>query len=327
MRSPDDPDETGETAGDRTGGESGRPAGGGGGGGRRHGGAHELGAEVRAMRRDLDELRRILAETTGYVAEALPRIQDLEDRAAEFAARVDHLDGRTTSDPGSSRGSSSAGGSGGAEDADDEDAPPPTPALGWADMDRTTAGAAWEALARFVGEVLHSHYRLTRLQVPDCWPLHPRMVRELAWLRSSYLEAADAEPDLPASSTPWHIRALPAFFINTADAVDPRECRPGVHRLTEPEVDDHIGACNVARDAGRPAPEPSAETGPDRPRLRPERFPTRSTSPRSRHDTHSPAPAPTTRTLPDLLVGGCHPDFWLDYYQDASSADLQRRPD
>lgn len=343
MTGPDEPDQspepaTPEPAEDRAG-DAARPApdapGRGAGGSRRHGRAHELGAEVRGMRRDLDELRRILAETTGYVAEALPRIKDLEDVHATLAARLDHVDGHTGTDAdpdtspagGSSRDSSDAGEDDPENDAEHDEAPPATPATGWSQMDRVTATAAWEALARFVGEVLHGEYRLTRMQVPDCWPLHPRMVRELAWLRSSYLEAADAEPDVPSSSSPWHIRALPAFFINTADAIDPRECRPGIHRLTEPEVDAYLGACNAARDAGRPAPEPSTETGAERPRLRPEHFPTRSTSPRPRHDPHGQAPAPTARSLPDLLVGSCHPDFWLDNYYEASTADLQRRAD
>ena len=194
-------------------------------------------------------------------------------------------------------------------------------------MDRAPAEQAWTALAEFVDTVLYRQYRLTRLQVPDCWPVHPRMVRELAWLRSSYLEAQELEAQDPAGSLPWHIRAIPGFLINTADAVDPRECRPGVHRLTDPEVSSYAVRRRTAEHEGRPEPVLTTETGPDRPQLHPAHYPTRSTSTAaSPHDSAEPK-APTVTTLPELLVGACHPEHWISYYREASAADLERRTD
>lgn len=278
-----------------------------------------LGEQIRRLRSKVDAVgaeqrstHATLTSTTGHVAELLPRVNDLERNLDALADQVGAPAASSVGTPGSDGNAAGA-----------EDTPVPTPAMGWDAMDVEVATAAWEALARFVGEVLHAQYRLTRLQLPDCWALHPRLVRELAWLRSSYVDAATLEDEVPTAATPWHVRALPAFFVNTADAVDPRECRPGVHRLTEPEVDAYLSDLTASRDAGRPNPAVSSESGPDRPRLRPEHFPRRSTSPRRSNNQPDP---PTARTLPDLLVGSCQPAFWLDYYREASAADLQRHP-
>ena len=81
------------------------------GGGRRHGGAFQGGSELRQVLEELAALRgalsqfrddrrtdyRILSETTGWVAELLPRVDRLESQATQLAGRVDHLDGQTTS--------------------------------------------------------------------------------------------------------------------------------------------------------------------------------------------------------------------------------------
>ena len=81
----------------------------------------------------------------------------------------------------------------------------------------------------------------------------------------------------------------------------------------------------TARHEGRPEPVLTAETGPERPQLHPEHYPTRSTSTAAApQDGAEPRP-PTVATLPDLLVGACHPDYWIGYYREASAADLATR--
>lgn len=291
---------------------------------RRHREAAALGREVREVRGEVDELRRKARElgdeaaadrrawrgTTGELAELLPRVDEIDERLAALTARVEQ---------GAPTGRAGTG-----ENQDDR-AAPITPSAGWNDMDRETARAAWEALARFVGDVLYDQYRLSRLQIPDCWPLHPRMVREIAWLRSQYVMLQEAEAEEPSAAAGWHIRSLPSLLINSVDAVDQRECRPGIHRLTEPEVDEQLALREDAASRREPMPEPSTETGPDRPRLRPEHFPTRSTTPQRGRSSPAGPPAPTAKTLPDLIVGACSPDHWLEFYRDASSADLARR--
>ena len=104
-----------------------------------------------------------------------------------------------------------------------------------------------------------------------------------------------------------------------------------MHRLTEPEVDHYVAALTAARQAGQPDPEPSTETGVDRPRLRPEHFPTRSTSTARRGATATPVATiprpPKPEALEDLLIDSCRPDYWLGYYDDARAADLAQRSD
>ena len=323
----------------------------GGGRDRRHGDGYDTGKALRELRNEISELRsqvrrgmsgtrqelreefdRKVGETVGHIAELLPRVGALEDRIAEL-----HGAGRasdTPASPGDGQNADPDGvgreGSGGAPDssAADDDVTPLTPATGWDDMDRATAEVAWAELARFVDTVLFRQYRLTRLQIPDCWPLHPRMVRELAWLRCSYLEAQELEPEAGAASLTWHIRAVPGFLVNTADAVDQRECRPGVHRLTDPEVNQYNVRLRTARNHGDPDPAVTVETGPDRPQLHPEHFPTRGTD---AGDSSSPDPsegpkAPSVSKLPTLIVGACDPAYWLHYYREASAADLASRP-
>lgn len=312
---------------------------------RRHDQAYELGRLIRGVREDVDHMRsevrkqldnmrselheavhRGLREALAELAQLLPRVQELEDELVRL--RVSPAAGAVPgSGPLDIDGFPSTGAAGPCpERGSSTPNAPATPATGWNQMDLDAAEQAWPALAEFVDRVLHRQYRLTRLQVPDCWPLHPRMVRELAWLRSSYVETADHEPDEPAASLPWHIRALPGFLVNAADAIDPRECRPGIHRLTESEVSDHGYQVDAARRDNLPVPQLSEETGPDAPRLVPEHFPTRTmkATTGSRRSENG-LKAPTVDDLRELIVGPCHPDYWRAHYDAASAADLAQR--
>lgn len=316
--------------------------GGGGSGGRRHGQSYEAARQHRALLDEIDhlrsevrnrltdlrievreELRHELGATNGHIAEILPRLHDLEDRVAALTARVAPGPSATVP-PDDATGPGAAAESPAAESA--TDAPTLTPAVGWDQMDRAAAEQAWAALAEFVDTVLHRQYQLTRLQIPDCWALHPRMVREIAWLRTTYLDAGTAEPDEPTAAMPWHIRCIPGFLINVADAVDPRECRPGIHRLTEAEVSRFVVAGQTARREGSPAPLLTDETGHDRPHLIPAHYPTRVTKAAASNRVTDDGPKPpTVEGLPDLIVGPCHPQYWRDHHRAATAADLATR--
>lgn len=317
---------------------------------------YELGRQLRAIRLEVDGLREELGadvgrlrsevrnrindlrsevteridgghgEIAGELAEFLPRVADLEDQLTRLRAAFD-LGGPTPgapTAPGPDRGAGPADPTPDGDDGDDE--PPVTPATGWDRMSRASAERAWAALAEFVDGVLYRQYRFTRMQIPDCWALHPRMVRELAWLRSTYLEAAELERDTPAASMPWHLRCVPGFLINAAEAVDTRECRPGIHRLTESEVSAHQYRRDAALRDGLTPPPLTTETGPDRPHLIPAHFPLRTVrSVNSTRTTDDGPTPPTPEDLPDLVVGPCHPDYWRDHYFAASAADLAER--
>jgi len=257
---------------------------------------------------DLTRTATAAESANAHVAEILPRLGDVE---AGLAA----LDGRV------------------AELLDDEDElppkPAPTPAMGWTAMSEAEARDAWEALAGWVDDVLCGEYRLSRAQLPDCWPVHPRAVRELAWLRTLHLATARHARRAPAAAAEWHTRWLPAAVTNLREAVDARECGPGFHRLTDDERRHHHFELEQAARGREPDPVLSEETGAERPRYLPDRFPPL----RGRHVSESPGrqgggprpPSPSDHGADQTPIGPSGPGFWVEFYRDAAAEDLARR--
>lgn len=267
----------------------------------------ELHTEMRAFRADLSETQSRAQASTGEIAELIPRVGDLETALGVLVGRLDGLLP--------------------ADDADNDAAGPvpvPTPAMAWAQLSAADAATAWQALGDWVADRLCGSYQLTRVQLPDCWAVHPRAVLELAGLRTMYLVAAAHAARHPGSVAEWHTRWLPGALTNLATTIDPLECAPGRHRLTEYERGQHEDALDKALRAESPAPPVTTETGAGRPRYLPDRFPPRRdrfvgpardgrvARPESLDPKASPAPRSTR-------------DCWLDYYHDAVAEDLARR--
>lgn len=266
--------------------------------------AVQAGEQLRQVQRQLDATTRQSDETAGHVAEIAdilgrmsPRLDDVEQAVAALGGAVE----------------AAATGAGDAEDA----ALALTPALRWSQLDRGGKHAAWDALAGFVSEVLNNDYQLTRLELPDCWPVHPRAVRELAWLRTLYVSssAVGVRPELVAE---WHVRWLPAAVTNLAVAIDRRECAPGKHRVTEEERRRYDDTVNEASSAGRQPPALTIERGANRPRYFPDRFP-----PLRGHDSSYGA-RPTRIALLDAETPAppSRPEYWWEYFLDARMADI-----
>ena len=102
------------------------------------------------------------------------------------------------------------------------------PPVDWAGLSAEQAAAQWPILARWVGRVLVPRYQLTRDDLPDCWALHPPVVTELSWLRTSYVQAylTRSPPQLAAD---WHTRWRPAVLTRIRELIKPDECSPGKH--------------------------------------------------------------------------------------------------
>lgn len=266
--------------------------------------ALEVGEQLRQVQRQLGTTTRKSEQTAGHVAEIAdilarmsPRLDDVEHGVAALGGAVEAA-------------------AAGAGDAADE-ALSLTPALRWSQLDHADKHAAWDALAGFVAEVLTNDYQLTRLELPDCWPVHPRAVRELAWLRTLYIASSGAgtRPDLVAE---WHVRWLPAAITNLAVAIDRRECAPGKHRLTEEERRQYDDAAQQAASAGQAPPALTDEGGAARPRYLPAQFP-----PLRGHDPSYGAAPDRPRLLDsETPPPPSRPEYWWEYFLDARLADI-----
>ncbi len=276
--------------------------------------AVELGSEMRDLRSELRRLRDQGAATdarvssaVGHVAKILPRLDVLENRWGTLAAHFTSTD---------------AAGPEGPEDSGEAGQVGVTPVMRWSALSAAEAAVAWEALGRWVTDVLCDQYRLTRLELPDCWPVHPRAVRELAWLRTSYHAGARPEAG-PFGPAEWHTRWLPGALKNLSVAIDPRECAPGRHRLTEDERHDHEQALERASNDSRPAPALTGETGAGRPRYLPDLFPPLRSA-KGRHPSPYASGGPATLDA-ETPAPPSTPNCWAVYYDDALDEDLARR--
>lgn len=192
------------------------------------GGEGDLAAEVAALRRRARETDAIARESAAVLSELAPHVHDLTQAQASEAA-----DGNA----GTAQQTGIGDQAGDAARAELGMADVPPAPWCWPLFDDEQATAAWEALARWVDRVLVPGYGITRGELPDCWPHHPRMVNELSWLRAAHL---DAHQDGAAATLAqdWHLRALPGALAAVAAAV-PLEhgagsrrrplCGPGHH--------------------------------------------------------------------------------------------------
>lgn len=152
----------------------------------------DLGADLRTVRTEVSGLRDDIRETAGVVSEAMPRLEDLETNLAEVKGVVEALT---------------------------EDEPEPgNPPVEWPALPAEDAERVWEALAEWVGDTLVPWLQITRSQLPDMWPNHPRAVFELLWLRTCYRQAY-AKRSHPTSAAEWHTRWLDAALANVRAAM------------------------------------------------------------------------------------------------------------
>lgn len=185
-------------------------------------------AELRALRARLGETDDIARECAGLLSETVPKVMDLEETVAALrgtvAALVADADDTPAEDPALTAAKERLG------LRDDPRGP-----WCWPLLDPDQAAAAWEALVRWVDGLLVPTYGVTRGQLPDCWPQHPRMVAEMTWLRHTYLEAHQRDATA-VKAQDWHLRALPGALLAIQNAIpttgghrpDPK-CGPGHH--------------------------------------------------------------------------------------------------
>lgn len=201
--------------------------------------------ELGALRRDVDRTSSLVREHGGLLAEALPRLDalagdvaTLRGTVAALTAEAEEEDERQAADLAARRAVGMA--------------PEPAGPWAWPVLDRDTAAAAWDSLARWVGEVLCAWYAPTRAQLPDCWPRHRRAVLELTWLRQTHVDAHTHRAPAHLAAE-WHARWLPAALAGIAAAIDPERCPPGAHHTDPRDRSQRTTASERDRAAAEPA--------------------------------------------------------------------------
>jgi hypothetical protein len=159
----------------------------------------DLGADLRTVRTevhglgaDVQRLRADVRETAGYVAEAIPRLEDVETTLAEVRGQLDQL---TAEEP-----------------------EPANPPIEWPALTAEDAAREWDSLAEWIDGTLVPWLQITRAQLPDPWPFSRRAVFELLWLRTCYRQAY-MKKSHPTAAAEWHTRWLDAALENVRKAV------------------------------------------------------------------------------------------------------------
>ncbi|NKQ59223.1 hypothetical protein HFP15_40930 [Amycolatopsis sp. K13G38] len=152
----------------------------------------DLGADLRTVRTEVSGLRADVRETAGLVAEAMPRLEDVENDLAEVKGTLEALT--------------------------EEEPEPGNPPVEWPALPAEDAEREWDELAEWVGDTLVPWLQITRSQLPDMWPAHPRAVFELLWLKTCYRQAY-MKRSHPTAAAEWHTRWLAAALENVRTAM------------------------------------------------------------------------------------------------------------
>lgn len=198
------------------------------------GDGRDVASELRALRERLAETDAITRECAGLLSETAPKVFELEEHVAALrgtvAALVQDAEDTPAEDPAVTEAKARLG-----------MRPEPPGPWCWPLFDAEQATTAWDALGRWVGEVLVPTYELTRGQLVDCWPRHPRLVAELSWLRHGYLEA-HALGAAAQKASDWHLRQLPGVLAAARVLAhgDSNGCGPGYHLRRCPDEDQYL---------------------------------------------------------------------------------------
>lgn len=168
----------------------------------------DLGADLRSVRTEVSGLRGDVRNAAGIVAEAMPRLEDVETGLAEVKGTLAALT--------------------------EEEPEPGNPPIEWPALPAEDAEREWDDLADWVGDTLVPWLQITRSQLPDMWPAHPRAVFELLWLKTCYRQAY-MKRSHPTAAAEWHTRWLDAALTNVRTAMpsdwehrmDPNRPQPG----------------------------------------------------------------------------------------------------
>lgn len=262
----------------------------------------DLGAQVRDLGTRVDGLKRTVVDVTSTVSEFGPQLIDVQRDLGKLSEQVEEL-----------------------LDSPEVKNPP----INWVALPAEDAEREWDALGRWVHEVLASWYEITRDQLPDCWALHRPAFLQVSWLRTSHVESYLSRSH-PNQAAEWNTRWLDAALEKIKAAIPDTRCRPLVGRPGEHLVD----ALEAQQRRGRD-PQDLRERGQQlhqqvtQPTHAP---PGQPGSPYS-DPTYAPAPiTPDPQPTHSTTGGGDRPgeqviqlDYWRGYFEQAMRADVDMR--
>jgi hypothetical protein len=258
----------------------------------------DLGTEVRALRENVERVRRNTADTAGVVAEFAPQVLDLQEDMARVRAELDAL-----------------------VDQPEIKNPP----IDWVALPAEDAEREWDKLGHWVHEVLGGWYEITRAQLPDCWALHRPAFLHVSWLRTSHVEAYLARSH-PSQAAEWNTRWLDAALEKIKETIPDTRCRaaagrPGDHNLDALEEQQRRSRLHGdLAERGRQLREQAARSAPPpgQPGASPYSDPAYAqpaTPPEPAEPRHGDSPGRQVIQL----------DYWRGYFDQAMQADLAQR--
>lgn len=147
--------------------------------------------EINDLTQQVGKLAEQAREHGGLLSELAPEVQDQRETLAKLVDLVKDMAGA---------------------EVDDGDAvDPDLTVVAWHTLDQQQARRAWDSLVTWLDEVAVPVYRITRSQLPDCWPRHAAIRNELSWLRTAHAQAY-REGASAALVGEWHTRHLPAVL-------------------------------------------------------------------------------------------------------------------
>lgn len=246
----------------------------------------DLAADLRKTRGEVHALRNTVVDLASTISEWGPHLEDTQREVAELRGQVEEL----------------------LESPEIKNAP-----VDWFQLPAEDAEREWPKLGEFVHEVLGGWYEVTREQLPDCWALHRPAFLQVAWLRTSHIEAY-LERSHPAQAAEFNVRWLDAALEKIKRAIPDSRCRalagrPGEHmvdRLAAQQRRDPVSSPAPAA-AASPYPNPYAQSGGQHPAPQP--------------GAEGGDPAATRAAGAEVIQW----DYWGDYFHQAMRADLAWR--
>lgn len=253
----------------------------------------DLGTSVRTLQTEVSGLRDNVRESAGYIAEAMPRLEELENDMAEVKGTLEAL----------------------TEEVPEVSNPP----VEWPALPAEDAEKVWDELAEWVADTLVPWLQITRSQLPDMWPSHRRAVFELLWLRTCYRQAY-MKTSHPTAAAEWHTRWLDAALENVRSAMPTgwdQDPQPGAAQPQQPQQPPAPGSPPPGGpQPGQPGYQPAAPVA----------------EPWRQQYTPPPAQQPAAPQGGSYSYGGWRDqlatrEHWHQAWEQAKAADVQWRRD